>query len=223
MIGKRYNNLVAIEEIPLKGKQKVNRWLFQCDCGDQMESPPGMVRSDRIKCCGCPNIIEEMKIRNPDSIRFENLTMIKRISAFKWIFRCDCGHELRLYTSQANLLGSCGCKIYDNDDSKDQKEKDSISKITHLLKLEQRGVKRKKPLRSLSFTYTHYDQIKKNIPNYKKVNKVRDDKMLIPNIIVNGLVIQYQDKVTIKKGVVSVFHPQLYLDDPRTICKSILL
>lgn len=49
--GERNNRLTALRRVANKGRQP--RWIFRCECGNEVEAAIGAVRSGAIKSCGC--------------------------------------------------------------------------------------------------------------------------------------------------------------------------
>lgn len=60
MLGKRYSRLIAIAKAK-SGKTRGVRWLFRCDCGNEIEAYGCSVRSGTTKSCGCYK--QEVNIR----------------------------------------------------------------------------------------------------------------------------------------------------------------
>lgn len=120
--GERFGNLVAIKKIEsLKGK---TRWLFVCDCGNEIECYLCNVTSGKTKSCGrnCGLKTHRDKKTKTTGLRqdltgqkFGRLLVVEKLEDKNGLtkFRCicDCGNEK--ITSGNNLkygsTKSCGC------------------------------------------------------------------------------------------------------------------
>lgn len=104
-------------------------WLWQCDCGGQVEDAPCYVTGGRRKSCGCllaksrtnltPNAKGERRkpVRDITGQRFGRLVALhelpeRRGERVLWLFRCDCGNEKAIPSCHvtAKRTFSCGCQ-----------------------------------------------------------------------------------------------------------------
>lgn len=49
----KFGNLTAIRKTENIGRDNRKLWLFRCDCGNEVERPPGNIVSGWTKSCGC--------------------------------------------------------------------------------------------------------------------------------------------------------------------------
>lgn len=93
-------------------RDKHDRWLCKCDCGNTTIVRSNCLRKNEIKSCGC----SRYKTKDINNQRFGRLIAVKRVGigsngSMKWLCLCDCGNET--IASQGNLhagnIKSCGC------------------------------------------------------------------------------------------------------------------
>lgn len=99
ILGKRFHNLVVIEE--LEGKRVVVR----CDCGQEREYTRTQVMQRKTTKCTCN------RAKGIKGLRRGMLEVIEDISATKVKVRCDCGNEKDYvkYWFEAGTSTDCGC------------------------------------------------------------------------------------------------------------------
>lgn len=51
LLGIRFSRLLVVAQLP--NSRGCTRWLCRCDCGNELSTPPGPLRSGRTKSCGC--------------------------------------------------------------------------------------------------------------------------------------------------------------------------
>jgi hypothetical protein len=114
--GERYHRLVAIRRVESE-KGKGTRWLFRCDCGNEITIRPIAARNGNTKSCGCYHRqrASEARLENVTGQRFGRLVALNRAPnrslATYWLFRCDCGNEkeIPLANAKKGMATSCGC------------------------------------------------------------------------------------------------------------------
>jgi HNH endonuclease len=134
----KHNRLTPIRDLYRINKFGSKLWLFQCECGKQVEFPRYRVANNSIRSCGCSRSIDiTSKI-------FGYLTAIRRLDKIKneehlWLFQCKCGNlkEATVSAVRSGHTRSCGCllkrevgysKIDDDGYVLEIVEKDKISK-----------------------------------------------------------------------------------------------
>lgn len=107
--GERHGRLTAVR---LVSEGRNHRWLFRCDCGNDVVRRSGHVRDGLIKSCGC-HWPRHAPIE-PGS-RYGLLTAISEVDVeggSRWLFMCDCGNHTT--PDPNNVLSgntaSCGCR-----------------------------------------------------------------------------------------------------------------
>ncbi|WHY64705.1 hypothetical protein [Neobacillus sp. SuZ13] len=120
--GERFGNLVGVKKI--ENKNTLTRWLFRCDCGNEVECYLSNVTTGKTKSCGkkCGLKVHLLDNRKVKGIRtdftgqrFDRLIVIKKLDDkngyTQFRCKCDCGNEK--ITSGRNLkygvTKSCGC------------------------------------------------------------------------------------------------------------------
>jgi len=112
--GMRFKKLVAVKKVEkLKNdKDKHDKWLCQCDCGNTTIVRSSNLRGGLTKSCGC--LLYEIK--NMKGQRFGRLVALEHVGFASnrvalWRCKCDCGNEV--VVRQCNLHSgnaeSCGC------------------------------------------------------------------------------------------------------------------
>lgn len=112
--GQKFGRLTAIE---YKGNSK---WLFDCECGNQIIARISNVSRGATQSCGClrkerkgPKLYNFVDI---SGCRYGRLQVLKYVGEKKWLCVCDCGNEV--ITTGKNLRSgntkSCGCLQSDN-------------------------------------------------------------------------------------------------------------
>lgn len=120
LTGKRFGKLTVIKKDKphyTTGGNIVNKWMCQCDCGNQKSVLGASLRSGNTRSCGC---LGKEKLKDLTGRKFNRLTVIKRAEnyycensgmAVQWLCKCDCGKDV--IKKSANLLNgkskSCGC------------------------------------------------------------------------------------------------------------------
>ena len=93
--GKKYNHLTAINMTRKEGKKEY--WLFQCDCGNQLEVLKRYVMyNDVTRCRTCAGRIGDIAGK-----KWGKLTALKLVHGNIWEFICDCGEH---YVGQASQV-----------------------------------------------------------------------------------------------------------------------
>lgn len=120
--GERFGNLVGIKKLESKSNQ--TRWLFRCDCGNEIECYLSNVTTGKTKSCGkkCglkSNLFTNRKVKglrkDLTGQQFGRLFAIEKLEDkngwTQFRCKCDCGNEK--ITSGSNLkygiTKSCGC------------------------------------------------------------------------------------------------------------------
>jgi len=126
-IGDRFGRLTVVHELPRTFKpsgQSMRRFLFQCDCGNQVENSFSQVRSGKTVSCGCrmrEAAKEYVDGKKLDMVgkTFGHLTVIAEVQNYyskkgradrNFLCRCDCGNEVEKYLSGLvnKKFTSCG-------------------------------------------------------------------------------------------------------------------
>lgn len=120
--GERFGHLVGIRKV--ESKNGLTRWLFKCDCGNEVECYLPNVTSGKTKSCGksCglkshsyDNVKKKGIRKNLVGKRFGRLIVLEQLEDkngwTQFRCKCDCGNEK--ITSGNNLIygstQSCGC------------------------------------------------------------------------------------------------------------------
>ncbi len=120
--GERFGHLVGIRKV--ESKNGLTRWLFKCDCGNEVECYLPNVTTGKTKSCGksCglkshyyDNIKKKGYRKNLVGQRFGKLVVLEQLEDkngwTQFRCKCDCGNEK--ITSGNNLIygytQSCGC------------------------------------------------------------------------------------------------------------------
>lgn len=102
IVGKKFGKLTAIRHIERA------KWLFRCDCGNEIIQKFERVTSGKIKSCGCGRHSNRVDIAGQ---RFGKLTAKEYIGGGKWHCVCDCGRDAYFNLAQLKQphIHSCGC------------------------------------------------------------------------------------------------------------------
>lgn len=111
-IGEKYNMLECIKYTGSDKRGK--KFLFKCDCGNEIECTGTYVKNNRYKSCGCRKY---NKNKDEDILRtkFNRLKPIKRVDNINrgkaFLCECDCGNTtiVPLGSLKNNRIKSCGC------------------------------------------------------------------------------------------------------------------
>lgn len=115
--GEKFDRLTAIKEVEPRGKNR--RYLFRCDCGNEIITQMSAVKWGNTRSCGCLHS-ERVSAANLDDLTgqtFGKLTVLERaptrgksLSA-RWICRCKCGNfsEVQATNLKSGRTKSCGC------------------------------------------------------------------------------------------------------------------
>lgn len=152
MIGKTFNYLTVLYELPTRG-QNDNRIYYhcKCKCGNECDADGIRLRNGQIKSCGCykSEKLSEIKTKNLIGQTFGLLTVFDRYETptkdghVQWYCRCQCGN-IHIASGHALLNGSvrsCGCgrlsigeqiisNILDNNNYKYVRNKGYFSDLT---------------------------------------------------------------------------------------------
>ena len=113
--GERYHRLVAIRRVEsVNGR---SRWLFRCDCGNEIRVNPAAVKIGNTKSCGCyqKDRASEATRLDVTGQRYGRLTAVRRVAnrgtATFWLFQCDCGNQKEIWLGNVRkgIATSCGC------------------------------------------------------------------------------------------------------------------
>lgn len=132
LTGKKFGYLTVLERtddyISPKGHRQV-RWLCKCECGKIVPVIGDMLKSGRIKSCGCKsNETLKNKYEKQDNQfirrRFGRLIVLKKESRETegsrkrsyWLCQCDCGKQVVVMRDSliSGATQSCGCLKRDN-------------------------------------------------------------------------------------------------------------
>lgn len=124
--GERFGHLVGIKKIDGTTRTK---WLFRCDCGNEVEAYLSNVTSGKTQSCGkqCglkphPYVSKKKKGYRGDLTgkRFGRLLVVKRLEDedgwTRFLCKCDCGNEkvVRGMGLKYGTTQSCGCLHKEN-------------------------------------------------------------------------------------------------------------
>lgn len=120
LTGQKFNFLTAIRYL---GKIKDNQqkyWLFQCDCGKQIETLAASVKDEKTKSCGCKRKVHKLFVDLMGK-SFSNLTVVgrkklKNQKYAQWECKCVCGNIVyrESHKLTTNFSKHCGCKSYES-------------------------------------------------------------------------------------------------------------
>lgn len=114
LTGQRFGRLVVLERAENKNGRV--RWKCKCDCGNEITTSSGCLRSGDSQSCGCLNSdILKSRCINLVGKKFNRWTVLERAENHgyiaHWKCQCDCGNIG--YVSSGNLTSgqskSCGC------------------------------------------------------------------------------------------------------------------
>lgn len=111
--GKRFGILTAIRIVG-EDRFKRKKWLFKCDCGNEIICSSNNVSTGNTKSCGCLKSIPRKRL---DLIgkRFGRLVVVAfdkyERNAARWLCKCDCGNIVSVRTGhlRGGRTNSCGC------------------------------------------------------------------------------------------------------------------
>ena len=115
--GKRMDMVVAIRRTATKFEGSAI-WLFQCDCGNQVEVASSSMNRRKFKSCGCRTGLNQPSPKRSKLVgeKFGRLKVIEFAGVNKhqktlWRCQCDCGNETTVVASalKNNNTISCGC------------------------------------------------------------------------------------------------------------------
>jgi 5-methylcytosine-specific restriction endonuclease McrA len=112
--GQKFGFLTAIK---ISGKDNFNRnkWLFSCDCGEEVICSLNNVKSGITKSCGCKKRNNKSRRKDLTGLRFGKLTVIKALEyenkKLYWDCLCDCGNFKKVASVYLthDKVKSCGC------------------------------------------------------------------------------------------------------------------
>lgn len=117
--GQRFGRLTVIEQAGRSNGRQV-LWKCKCDCGNEIITQGGHLRSGHTQSCGCYNKQRTQETQRKDitNQRFGKLIALEPTTDFNnrnrhtmWLCKCDCGNITKV--SINNLLSkatqSCGC------------------------------------------------------------------------------------------------------------------
>lgn len=120
MLGKTFNYLTVLYELPIRGD--LNKRIYyhcKCKCGNECDIDGISLRNGNTKSCGCYKKERTSKTRTKDLIgqTFGLLTVKERYDKpskdgrAQWICKCMCGNTKVVSSHQLLSMGtiSCGC------------------------------------------------------------------------------------------------------------------
>ncbi|WP_239700372.1 hypothetical protein [Mammaliicoccus sp. D-M17] len=111
-IGDKYNMLECLKYVGSDNRGK--KFLFKCDCGNEVEYTGTYVKINRYKSCGCRKY-NKNKDEDILKTKFNRLKPIERVDNIKrgkaFLCKCDCGNTtiVPLASLKNNRVKSCGC------------------------------------------------------------------------------------------------------------------
>lgn len=121
LIGKTFNKLTVINEIPKeqRNNKKVVEWLCQCECGNYTQVRTNYLKSGHTKSCGCSRAETMAKLftKNIANQKFGKLLALEPTNdrgsdgSIIWKCQCDCGsiHYASTNSLNTGAIQSCGC------------------------------------------------------------------------------------------------------------------
>ena len=115
IIGKRFGKLTVLElaEKDNTLASRCLRYKCKCDCGKEIITNSGSLRSGHTTSCGCNR---KGKIKDLTNQRFGLLTVLKETEKRRnrkvgWLCTCDCGNEIIVlgHNLKRGNTRSCGC------------------------------------------------------------------------------------------------------------------
>lgn len=169
MIGKTFNRLTVLEEIP----ERRNRTIYykcQCECGKIVEVSGSALRSGHTKSCGClRNDRVREKVGNKlEGQRFGRLVVLYQVDSIRepsgmlrtaWACQCDCGKIIiaKTINLKAGDTKSCGCLSRDNAKAKKHNLiGKKFGKLT-VIKLDEERMSRRKKNDTHAYWYCQCD------------------------------------------------------------------
>ena len=111
-IGDKYNMLECVKYVSSDNRGK--KFLFKCDCGNEVEYTGTYVKNNRYKSCGCRKY-NKNKDEDILKTKFNRLRPIERVDNIKrgkaFLCKCDCGNTtiVPLGSLKNGRIKSCGC------------------------------------------------------------------------------------------------------------------
>ena len=121
LIGKTYNKLLVLEEVPKEKRKNPKKveWRCQCECGNIINVYSNNLTSGHTKSCGCRRIeaAKENFTKDLTGKVFNKLTALEPTSergsdgSVIWKCKCDCGniHYASTNSLTSGAISSCGC------------------------------------------------------------------------------------------------------------------
>lgn len=111
-IGEKYNKLECIKFVDSDKRGK--KFLFKCDCGNEVVYTGTYVKNNRYKSCGCMkyNKNKDEDILNNTYYRLKPIKRVENIQRGKaFLCDCDCGNQtiVALSALKRGSTKSCGC------------------------------------------------------------------------------------------------------------------
>lgn len=111
-VGDKHNMLECVKYIGSDKRGK--KFLFKCDCGNEVEYTGTYVKNNRYKSCGC---MKYNKNKDEDILKtkFNRLRPVERVDNIMrgkaFLCKCDCGNTtiVPLASLKNNRIKSCGC------------------------------------------------------------------------------------------------------------------
>lgn len=91
------------------------KWLFKCDCGNEIVASIKNVKRGATKSCGClKREMQGERVHNfvdMSGLRFNRLTVDKYVGGGKWLCFCECGNKTIASGKniREGITKSCGC------------------------------------------------------------------------------------------------------------------
>lgn len=140
--GRRFGRLTVIKKTTRKDAWgRCYLYRCRCDCGRVKLTTSTMLLSGQVRSCGC--LQREARKRDITGERRGALIAVRptgqlRAGSAVWVWRCDCGREIKATIDQVFYSGlrSCGCR------NREIKRSQAIAAQAHCLRVDGTDVSR---------------------------------------------------------------------------------
>lgn len=107
--GQKYGRLTAIRRTSTGSRKAKGKWLFQCDCGNQIECTANHVRTGNTKSCGCLKLESSSKT-GKQTIKLLHERQVTHGYTGKRLYRIYKGMKSRCYNQNVPYYAYYGGK-----------------------------------------------------------------------------------------------------------------